>query len=64
MLCNAASPANILFFAIQIYKLANTSEQPVGCVNGVYGTRLVLQYQYQIKLKPFFTSAVQDSIFA
>ena len=56
MLCNTAPPANILFFAIQIYKLAHTLKRPVGNVTGVYGPGLVLQYHYQIKSKPFFTS--------
>ena len=54
MLCNAAPPANIMFFAVQIYKLAHTLKPPVSYVTGVYGPGIVLHYQYQIKLKPFF----------
>ena len=54
MLCNAAPPANILFFAIQIYKLAHTLKQSVGYITGVYGLGLVLYYQCRTKLKPFF----------
>ena len=58
MLCNAAPPANILFFAIQIYKLAHTSKQPIGYITGVYGPGLVLHYQYLIKSKTFFLLAL------
>ena len=54
MMCNAASPANVLFFAIQICRLAHILKQPVDYVTGVYGPVLVLHYQYQIKLKPLF----------
>ena len=54
MLCNAAPPASLLFFAFQIYKLTHDLKQPVGYITGVYGPGFVLQYQYQIELKSFF----------
>ena len=53
-----STPSKYFIFAIQIYKLAHTLKQPVGYVTTVYGPGLVLQCQYQIKLKSFILLAL------